>query len=153
MAATPAIGSPWPGCEHVCVGTRVQFRRSSAITVAALIAAIAGLSVFTWAPPLAVLLLIPLALALWSWRSGTDADEAGLTVRAAVGRRRIPWGDVAGLVTERRDRVSAQLTSGRAITLPAVAAADIPRLVAASGVAASGVGASGKEVGTEDVTE
>ena len=112
----------------------VRFRRSSAVTVAALIVVIAGLSLLTWAQPyVALVLLIPLGVAVWSWRSGTDADESGLTVRAAVGRRRIPWSDVAGLVVERRDQVSAQLTSGRAITLPAVAAADVPRLVAASG--------------------
>jgi hypothetical protein len=111
----------------------VQFRRSSALTVAALIVAIAGLSLLTWAPYLVILLVVPLGVALWSWRSGTDADESGLTVRAALGRRRIPWSDVAGLVTEGRGQVSAQLTSGAAITLPAVAAADVPRLVAASG--------------------
>ena len=111
---------------------RIQFRRSSALTVAAVIVAIAGLSVLTWAPYLVVLVVIPLGVAVWSWRSGTDADESGLTVRAALGRRRIPWSNVAGVFTE-GDQVSAQLTSGRAITLPAVGAADVPRLVAASG--------------------
>ncbi len=83
-------------------------------------------------PYLVVLVVIPLGVAVWSWRSGTDADESGLTVRAALGRRRIPWSNVAGVFTE-GDQVSAQLTSGRAITLPAVGAADVPRLVAASG--------------------
>jgi Bacterial PH domain len=115
------------------VGTNpVQFRRSSALTVAAVIVAIAGLSLLTWAPYLVILLVIPLGVAVWSWRSGTDADESGLTVRAALGHRRIPWSDVAGVVTE-GDQVSAQLTSGRSITLPAVGATDVPRLVAASG--------------------
>jgi Bacterial PH domain len=112
----------------------VQFRRSSAITVAAIIVAIAGLSLLTWAPPyLLIVLVIPLAVALWSWRAGTDVDADGVTVRAALGRRRIPWSDVTGLVTDGRGQVSAHLTSGRAITLPAVTAADVPRLVAASG--------------------
>ena len=110
----------------------VQFRRSSALTVAALIAAIAAIPALSWNPYLAVLLVIPLGVAVWAWRSGTDADESGLTVRAALGRRRIPWSDVAGVVSE-GDQVTAQLTSGRAITLPAVGAADVPRLVAASG--------------------
>ncbi len=112
----------------------IQFRRSSAITIAAVIVAIAGLSLVRWAPSyLLIVLVIPLAVAVWSWRSGTDVDAEGLTVRAALGRRRIPWSDVAGLVSEGRNHVSAQLTSGRAITLPAVAAADVSRLVAASG--------------------
>lgn len=111
----------------------VRFRRSPALALAAVIAVIAGLSILRWAPPYAaVVLVIPLAVAVWAWRSGTDADKSGLTVRAAVGRRRIPWDDVAGVVTDGR-QVSAQLTSGRAITLPAVGKADVGRLVAASG--------------------
>lgn len=110
----------------------VRFRRSSALTVAALIATIAAVPMLSLTPYLAILLAIPLGVALWSWRSGTDADESGLTVRAALGRRKIPWSDVAGVVTE-GGQVSAQLTSGRAITLPAVGPADVPRLVAASG--------------------
>jgi len=133
MASTPAIGSAQRRCEHGRVGTNaVRFRRSSALTVAALIAAIAAVPALSWRPYLAILLVIPLGVAVWAWRSGTDADKSGLTVRAAVGRRRIPWSDVAGVVTE-GGQVTAQLTSGRAITLPAVGAADVPRLVAASG--------------------
>ena len=112
----------------------VRFRRSSALTVAALIATIAAVPMLSLTPYLAILLVVPLFVALWSWRSGTDADESGITVRAAVGRRTIPWSDVAGVITE-GGQVSAQLTSGRAITLPAVGAADVPRLVAASGKA------------------
>jgi hypothetical protein len=122
----------------------VRFRRSSAITVAAIIVAIAGLSLVTWAPPYAlIVLVIPLAVALWSWRAGTDVDADGVTVRAALGRRRIPWSDVTGLVTEGRGQVSAYLTSGQAITLPAVTAADVPRLIAASG----------QELRSDDVTD
>jgi hypothetical protein len=116
------------------VSHTVQFRRSPATTIAAIIVALGGLSLFTWAPPyLLIVLVIPLAVALWSWRAGTDVDADGVTVRAALGRRRIPWSDVTGLVTDGRGQVSAHLTSGRAITLPAVTAADVPRLVAASG--------------------
>jgi hypothetical protein len=112
---------------------RVKFRRSSAITVAAIITMIAGLSLATWAPPLLVLLVIPFAVAVWSWRSGTDADAAGLRVKALVGARRVPWSDVSGLVTDTRGHVSAQLTSGRQLSLPGVAREDIPRLVGAAG--------------------
>jgi Bacterial PH domain len=111
----------------------VRFRRSSAITLAAVVFMIAGLSVVRWAPYLLILLVIPAAVAVWSWRSGTDADRAGLTVRALLGNRRIPWSDVAGLVTDERGNVSAQLSSGRAVPLPAVGRADLPRLVEAAG--------------------
>lgn len=110
-----------------------RFRYSSAVTVAALISAISGISLATWAPYLLPVLVVPLAVALWSWRAGTDADTEGLTVRAALGSRRVPWSSVSGLVPDARGRVSAQLTSGMAVALPAVTTADLPRLVAASG--------------------
>jgi hypothetical protein len=111
----------------------IRFRRSTAITLAAVIFMIAGLSVARWAPYLLILLVIPAAVAVWSWRSGTDADQEGLTVRALLGSRRIPWTDVAGLVTDDRGRVSAQLTSGRAVPLPAVGRQDVKRVVEAAG--------------------
>jgi Bacterial PH domain len=101
--------------------------------MAAVVFMIAGLSVARWAPYLLILLVIPAAVAVWSWRSGTDANREGLTVRALLGSRRIPWSDVAGLVTDERDHVSAQLTSGRAVALPAVGRADLPRVVEAAG--------------------
>jgi Bacterial PH domain len=113
--------------------TRQRFRYSSAITVAAVIVMISGLSLAAWAPYLLPVLVLPLAVAVWSWRAGTDADPRGLTVRAALFSRRLPWPTVSGLVADERGRVSAQLTSGRAVTLPAVSAADLSRLVAASG--------------------
>lgn len=112
----------------------LRFRHSSAITVAAVIVLISGLSLFTWAPPLALIaLIIPLAVAIWSWRTGTDVDPSGVTVRAALGRRRIPWTEVTGLVADANGRVNAQLTSGRAVALPAVERKDLPRLVEATG--------------------
>jgi hypothetical protein len=110
-----------------------RFRYSSAITVAAVIVMISGISLATWAPYLLPVLVVPLAVAVWSWRAGTNADSHGLTVRALLGSRRLPWPSVSGLVTDGRGHVSAQLTSGTAVQLPAVTAADLPRLVAASG--------------------
>jgi hypothetical protein len=113
--------------------TRLRFRYNSAITVAAVIVMISGLSLAGWAPYLLPVLVLPLAVAVWSWRAGTDADQRGLTVRAALFSRRLPWPSISGLVTDERGHVSAQLTSGRAVPLPAVGRADLPRLVAASG--------------------
>jgi len=54
-------------------------------------------------------------------------------VRAVVASRRVPWPDVAGLVTTGNGGVTAQLTSGKALDLPAVSATDLPRLLAAAG--------------------
>jgi hypothetical protein len=112
----------------------VRFRHSAAISVASVIMLISGLSLVTWVPPVVLLVLVaPLAVAVWAWRTGTDADAGGLTVRATLGRRRIPWSDVAGLVTDDDGQVRAQLTSGRAVPLPAVGRGDLARLVAATG--------------------
>ncbi len=111
----------------------LRFRRHSAITVAALITLISGVTLGTWAPYLLPLLVIPLLVAVWGWRSGTDVDAEGLTVRAALGRRRIPWAEITGIMLDSDGRPAARLSSGRFVTLPAVSPADLPRLVAASG--------------------
>ena len=101
--------------------------------MAAIIALISGVTLGTWAPYLLPLLVIPLLIAVWGWRSGTDVDADGLTVRAAVGRRRIAWSEVTGILLDSDGRPAARLRSGRFVTLPAVTPADVPRLVAASG--------------------
>jgi Bacterial PH domain len=79
------------------------------------------------------ILLIPIALAAWAWRTGTDADREGVRVRALLGQRQIRWSQISELVADRRGRAMALLTDGSTIALPAVSRADLPRLVAASG--------------------
>ena len=111
----------------------VSIRHSSAISVAAVIMMIAMVSLATWAPYLLVLLVIPLVVAVWGWRSGTDADPDGLTVTALLGRRRIPWSDIAGFTHTSRRKVAARLAGGTAVDLPAVTTDDLPRLVAVAG--------------------
>lgn len=111
----------------------LSFRHNAAATVAAVIMMIAMLSLAVWAPYLLVLMIIPLALAVRNWRTGTDADADGLTVSAALGRRRIPWSDVEAFVRRPGGRVAARLAGGTAIDLPAVSVGDLPRLVAVSG--------------------
>ncbi len=122
-------------CEHGWVKNPApvqRFRHNSAITVAAVIGMICVISVGSWQPYLLVLLLIPLSFAIWGWRSGTDVDTDGLTVRAALGRRRLTWNEVTALRPQGRT-VVAELTSGARVVLAAVAPADLPTLVAATG--------------------
>ena len=45
----------------------------------------AGTATVRWY--LTPLLLIPIAFAIWAWRSGTDADRDGVRVRALLGQR------------------------------------------------------------------
>jgi hypothetical protein len=122
---------------------RARFRYNASIAIAGLIAFLGATPVATsgfvrtgpqpfYAYLLLVLLLIPAGVAVWGWRAGTDADAAGLRVRPGFRSHPIAWSQVSALVPQGR-RVSAELTDGRAVVLPAVAPADLPRLVAASG--------------------
>lgn len=77
--------------------------------------------------------LVPLAVAVWVLRAGTDANEYGIRVRALLGRRIVPWTDVDSLVPDQRGHVVARLRDGGAVHLTAVKPADLPRLAAASG--------------------
>ena len=123
-------------CEHHLVsntGPTLRFRHSSAITVAAVVAAIAAVPMLAASPWFALILLIPLGVGLWSWRAGTDAVADGLRVRAAFGSSRVRWRDVSELAVDPRGRVFVRTTGDGVIRLPAVPAAELPRLVAASG--------------------
>ncbi len=141
MRATSGDHPP-AGCDDGRVTPRpVRFRHHAAVSVAAVVAMIGALPVVTAGGPAWIpLLLLPLAVAVWAWRAGTDADTDGLVVHALLGSRRIPWSRVEALVPDGARRVRADLTGGGAVALPAVTPADLPRLVAASGQAVSGTG-------------
>nr|MDT0663050.1 PH domain-containing protein [Micromonospora sp. DSM 115978] len=101
--------------------------------VAALIAFIGAVPLATARWYLGPVLLVPLTVGLWAWRTGTDADPTGVRVRALLSQRRIPWARISGFVTDANGRTVARLTDGRGTVLPAVRAADLPKLIAASG--------------------
>jgi hypothetical protein len=111
----------------------VHFRYNQAIWVAAAIAFIGALPLASAAWYFTPVLLIPLLIGVWAWRAGTDADRAGVKIRALFGQRLIPWDEVVEVSIDERRRVIASLTGGRIVPLPAVPAIDLPRLVAASG--------------------
>ncbi|ASW53934.1 PH domain-containing protein [Plantactinospora sp. KBS50] len=111
----------------------VRFRPNQTIWLAALVAFFSALPIASVSWYVAPILLVPLAIAVWGWRSGTAADRSGLRLRALFGQHRIPWSEVAELGADPRGRVLATLTDGRVIGLPGVRGSDLPRLVAASG--------------------
>ncbi|MCG5439287.1 PH domain-containing protein [Micromonospora foliorum] len=111
----------------------VRFRYNQAILVAAIIAFVGALPLANARAYLLPVLLVPLAVAVWAWRAGTDADARELRIRALAGQRRIDWDRVLELTTDQRGRAVARLDDGHQVTLPAVRAADLPRLVAATG--------------------
>jgi hypothetical protein len=92
-----------------------------------------------YAYALLLIFLIPLAVCLWGWRAGTDANAEGIRVRPlGLGSTPVAWTDIVGIVPQQR-RVYAILADDRAVPLPAVSRRDIPRLVAASGQTLEGV--------------
>ncbi|MFG2056586.1 PH domain-containing protein [Micromonospora sp. NPDC048930] len=111
----------------------VHFRHNQAILVAAIVAFIGALPLATARWWLLWVLLVPLAVIAWSWRAGTDADARELRLRALVGQRRVPWDRVAELTADARGRGVVRLDDGELLVLPAVRAADLPRLIAATG--------------------
>ncbi|MEO3769923.1 PH domain-containing protein [Micromonospora sp. B9E7] len=111
----------------------VRFRHNQAILAAAVIAFIGALPLASARSYLLPVLLVPLAVAVWAWRAGTDADARGLRVRALAGQRRIDWDQVVELVTDERGRAVARLDDGQQVTLPAVRGVDLPRLLSATG--------------------
>ena len=111
---------------------QLRFRYSAALAVAGVIATIGAVPLLGASLFYAPVLLVPLAVAVWAWRAGTDVDERGLVVRALLAKRGIPWTQVDALVPEQR-RVHARLANGNVVTLPGVTRDDLPKLVAASG--------------------
>ncbi|MEU7901850.1 PH domain-containing protein [Actinoplanes sp. NPDC049118] len=111
----------------------LRVRKSGALIVAALIAFVGTLPFAGARWQLAPILLIPLAVLVWSLRAGTDVDAEGLRVRALLGTTDIPWSRVAELAPDDRRRVSALLTDGRVIRLTGVTTANLPAVIAASG--------------------
>ena len=111
----------------------VSFRHSQAILVAAFVAVIGALPLASSRWFLAPILLVPLAVGVWGWRAGTDADAAELRIRALLGQRRLPWSRIAELAVDDRGRAVALLDDGRTARLPAVRGSDLPRLVAVTG--------------------
>ena len=84
----------------------VKFRYNVGIAVAGLVAFFGAVPVAAVHWYLAPILLVPLAVLVWGWRAGTDADRDGLTARALLGGRRLPWARITGLVPDGRHVVA-----------------------------------------------
>jgi Bacterial PH domain len=111
----------------------VKFRYSSALAIAAVVAFLGALPVATFRWYLLPILLVPVAVGGWAWRAGTDADASGVRLRALFASRLVPWSRITQLAPDRHGRVFADLDDGHTVRLPAVRAADLPRLVAVGG--------------------
>lgn len=123
---TPANGT----IVAVPTSPRIRFRHNIAVAVAGFGGIIAAIPLAGARAYLLPILLIPLAIMIWGWRSGVDVDADGLTVRAMLAARRLPWDEITGFAVEGR-RVTALLTGDRAVRLPVVSPSDVPVMLKA----------------------
>src|SRR2546423_12032888 len=101
--------------------------------LAAVALAVCATPVAFGAPWLFLIYLVPIGIVVWVLRTRTVVDPQTVTARSLLGRRRIPWDDIASLRLRDTGKVSAVLTGGAELALPAVRVRDLPVLAAASG--------------------
>lgn len=88
------------------------------------------------APWFWLIYLVPLVIAVWVVRARTTAAPDGVVARGVARTTRVPWADITALRLRSswtRSRVSAVLSNGSELPLPAVRVRDLPLLAAASG--------------------
>ena len=110
---------------------RLRMNRTALLPVGLLALCVVPLAFAApWTP---VLLLIPVAVALWVLRSGVDIADDGLTLRSLVGERRVPWTELVGIRVAPRGDLWLVTTGGTEVRMPVMRARDLPRLAALSG--------------------
>jgi hypothetical protein len=115
----------------VAAPTRLRMNRTALLPVGLLAVCVVPLAFAApWTP---VLLLIPLAVALWVLRAGVDIADDGLTLRSLVGERRVPWTELVGIRVAPRGDLWLVTTGGTEVRMPVMRARDLPRLAALSG--------------------
>ena len=131
-------------CDHGGVSAppepppRAVFRISPLVVLVALTFAVCATPVAFAEPFFWLIYLVPVGIIVWTLRVRTVADPETVAVRRLVGGRSVPWNEIASVHlgrarTPASARVSAVLTDGSELALPAVHLRDLPRLAAASG--------------------
>jgi len=111
--------------------TPAPYRSSRVALLGVLVLAICTIPLAFAAPPLIVLLLIPVGAAAYVLRVGTRADGTGITVRTVSSSRTVPWSEVDRLESV-RGGVELVTRTDEHLRLPGVSRADAPRIVRAS---------------------
>jgi hypothetical protein len=109
----------------------LRVRKTGALLVAAVIAFVSAMPLAGARWELTPILLVPAAIFVWAWRSGTDVYADELRVKALVGSTGVPWQRITELAPDPRGRVSALLENGNVIRLTAVTQDNLPRVLAA----------------------
>jgi hypothetical protein len=132
------VGRP-PDDSSAPVGTwplvdspaRLRMTRTALIPVGLL--ALCAVPLAFAAPWTPVLLLVPVAVAVWVLRAGLDIAGDGLTVRTLAGQRLVRWDELAGIRVARRGDLWLVTTRGTEVHVPVMRARDLPRLAELSG--------------------
>ncbi len=114
-------------------GVPAHLRLSRTALLPVVLLALCLLPVALLSPWALLVLLVPLLVALWVLRVGVTVGDDGIGVQSLVGRRHVPWRDVAGLRVGEQARLWLVTTRGTEIRLPVLRARDLPRLAALSG--------------------
>jgi hypothetical protein len=130
-----------------------SFRKPAALAVTAVLALIGSVPLASEGGWLVIIPLVPLMVAVWAWRAGTDVNAYGIRVRSLLRNRVVTWEDVQALVPDQRGGVIAALTDHTALQLTAVRVADIPRILKASGKTPAGSGGGAGAPATQEQAE
>jgi PH (Pleckstrin Homology) domain-containing protein len=110
---------------------RLRMSRTALLPVAVLVVCALPLAASgPWGP---LILLLPAAVAAWVLRVGVDVGEDAVTAQSLVGRRRVPWSELAGVRVAARGELWLVTTTGTEVRLPVMRARDLPRLASLSG--------------------
>ena len=110
-----------------------RLRMSRTMLLPIVILALGLLSVALLSPWALLVLLVPLLIAVWVLRVGVTIGDDGIGVQSLIGRREVPWQEVAGLRVGAQARLWLVTTRGTEIRLPVLRARDLARLAALSG--------------------
>jgi hypothetical protein len=114
-------------------GVPAHLRLSRTALLPVVLLALCLLPVALLSPWALLVLLVPLLVAIWVLRVGVTVGDDGIGVQSLVGRREVPWREVAGLRVGEQARLWLVTTRGTEIRLPVLRARDLPRLAALSG--------------------
>lgn len=113
--------------------TPARFRTNRATLLGVLVFALCLTTLTAASGWFLLLLVVPAVLAAWVLRTGFDVDGDAVTVLSLLGRRRVPWSEVAGVRVGERGDLWLVTTGGTEVRLPAVRARDLPAIGRASG--------------------
>lgn len=98
------------------------FRTPPLATLGAVVFAVCALPFAAAAPWFWLVYVVPLAITVSILRRRTTVDGDAVTTRTVLRTRRVPWADISSLRLGQKSRVSAVLTDGAELPLPAVRA-------------------------------